>query len=148
LAADLVRRRVAVIATLASTPASLAAKAATTSIPIVFAVAADPVALGLVASLNRPGGNATGVSFQFVELVPKQLGMLRELVPGANHFAALVNPSTAFTDTVVKDLQAGGALLVGPDPSFTSRRAQIVSDPFCCNALGRYWHIAAVRCTA
>jgi putative tryptophan/tyrosine transport system substrate-binding protein len=158
LAADLIRRRVAVIATPASTPASLAAKAATTSIPIVFAVAADPVALGLVASLNRPGGNATGVSFLFVELVSKQLGMLRELAPGANRFVALVNPNTAFTDAVVKDLQAsasalglpieilhagtareidaafanlvqkpGGALLVGPDPLFTSRRAQIVT---------------------
>jgi putative tryptophan/tyrosine transport system substrate-binding protein len=158
LAADLIRRRVAVIATPASTPASLAAKAATTSIPIVFAVAADPVALGLVASLNRPGGNATGVSFLFVELVSKQLGMLRELAPGANRFVALVNPNTAFTDAVVKDLQAsasalglpieilragtareidaafanvvqkpGGALLVGPDPFFTSRRPQIVT---------------------
>src|SRR6516225_10517546 len=76
LAADLIRRRVAAIATPASTPALLAAKAATTTIPIIFAVAADPVAMGLVASLNRPGGNATGVSLQTAELVPKQLGML------------------------------------------------------------------------
>jgi putative tryptophan/tyrosine transport system substrate-binding protein len=158
LAADLIRRRVAVIATPASTPASLAAKAATTSIPIVFAVAADPVALGLVASLNRPGGNATGVSFLFVELLSKQLGMLRELVPSANRFVALVGPNSALSDAVVKDLQAsasalglpieilragtgreidaafanlvqkpGAPLLVGPDPFFTSRRAQIVT---------------------
>jgi putative ABC transport system substrate-binding protein len=111
LAADLIRRRVAVIATPASTEAALAAKAATTSIPIVFAIAADPVALGLIASLNRPGGNITGVSFQFVELVSKQLGMLRELVPGANRFVALVGPNAALADAVVKDLQASASAL-------------------------------------
>src|SRR5215471_11250245 len=111
LAADLIRRRVAVIATPASTTASLTAKAATTSIPIVFAIAADPVALGLIASLNRPGGNATGVSFLFVELVSKQLGMLRELVPEANRFVALVNPNSVFTESVVKDLQASASAL-------------------------------------
>jgi putative ABC transport system substrate-binding protein len=111
LAADLIRRRVAVIATPGSTPASLAAKAATTTIPIVFLIGSDPVALGLVASLNRPGGNATGVSVQMVELVAKQLGMLRELVPGADRFAALVNPNTAYTDAVVKDLQASASAL-------------------------------------
>jgi putative tryptophan/tyrosine transport system substrate-binding protein len=111
LAADLIRRRVAVIATPASTPASLAAKAATTTIPIIFAVAADPVAMGLVASLNRPGGNATGVSLQTVELVPKQLAMLRELAPGASRLVALVNPNSAFTDAVVKDLQASALAL-------------------------------------
>jgi putative ABC transport system substrate-binding protein len=158
LAADLIRRRVAVIATPGSTPASLAAKAATTTIPIVFLMGGDPIALGLVASLNRPGGNATGVHLQLVEVVAKQLGMLRELAPGANRFVALVNPNTAFTDAVVKDLQAsalalgvlieilragtgreidaafadlvqkpGGALLVGPDAVFISRRAQIVT---------------------
>jgi len=111
LAADLIRRRVAAIATPASTPASLAAKAATTTIPIIFAIAADPVAMGLVASLNRPGGNATGVSLQTVELVPKQLEMLRELAPGANRFVALVNPNSAFTDAIVKDLQASASAL-------------------------------------
>jgi putative ABC transport system substrate-binding protein len=111
LAADLIRRRVAAIATPGSTPASLAAKAATTTIPIIFAIAADPVAMGLVASLNRPGGNATGVSFQFVELMSKQLGILRELVPAANRFVALVNPNSAFTDAVVKDLQASALAL-------------------------------------
>ena len=114
LAADLIRRRVAVIATPASTPATLAAKAATASIPIVFAVAADPVALKLVASLNRPGGNATGVSFQFVELVPKHLGMLRELAPGASRFVALVRSNAALTDTAVKDLQASASVLGVP----------------------------------
>src|SRR5262252_3900587 len=111
LAADLIRRRVAVIATPASTPASLAAKAATTTIPIVFAVGSDPIAMGLVASLNRPGSNATGVSFQTVELMAKRLGMLRELAPGANHFVALVDPNTVFTDAVVKDLQASASAL-------------------------------------
>jgi putative tryptophan/tyrosine transport system substrate-binding protein len=111
LAADLIRRRVTVIATPGSTPAALAAKAATTTIPIIFAIAADPVAMGLVASLNRPGGNATGVSFQSVELGPKQFGMLRELAPGANRFVALVNPNSAFTDAVVKELQASASAL-------------------------------------
>jgi len=111
LAADLIRRRVAVFATPASTPASLAAKAATTTIPIVFAVGSDPIAMGLVASLNRPGSNATGVSFQTVELMAKRLGMLRELAPGANHFVALVDPNTAYTEAEVKDLQASASAL-------------------------------------
>jgi len=111
LAADLIRRRVAVIATPGSTPAALAAKAATAAIPIVFAVGSDPVALGLVTSLNRPGGNVTGVNFQTVELVAKRLGMLRELSPAANRFVALVNPNTAFTESVVKDLQASASAL-------------------------------------
>jgi len=111
LAADLIRRRVAVIATPGSTPAALAAKAATTTIPIVFAVGSDAIAIGLVASLNRPGGNATGVNFRTVELAAKRLGMLRELAPSANHFVALVNPNTVFTDAVVKDLQASASVL-------------------------------------
>jgi ABC-type uncharacterized transport system substrate-binding protein len=117
LAADLIRRRVAVIATPGSTPASLAAKAATATIPIVFLMGGDPVALGLVASLGRPGGNATGVNLQLVEVVAKQLGMLRELAPGANRLLALVNPNTAYTDAVVKDLQAS-ALALGVEIEF------------------------------
>jgi len=111
LAADLIRRRVAVIATPGSTPAALAAKAATTTIPIVFLVAGDPIALGLVASLNLPGSNATGVNFQLVELVTKRLGMLREIAPGSNRFVALVNPNSAYTEVEVKDLQANASAL-------------------------------------
>jgi putative ABC transport system substrate-binding protein len=109
LAADLIRQRVAVITTPGSMPASLAAKAATTTIPIVFLVGSDPVALGLVASLNRLGGNATGVHFPLEELVAKRLGMLREVAPRANRFVALVNPNTAFTDAVVKELQTSAS---------------------------------------
>src|SRR5262249_45215439 len=111
LAADLIRRGVAVIATPGSTTAALAAKAATTTIPIVFGVAGDPVALGLVASLNRPGRNATGLNFQLVELVTKRLGMLREIAPGSNRFVALVNPNTAYSEVEVKDLQANASAL-------------------------------------
>src|SRR5262249_44356575 len=98
LASNLVARRVTVIAATGGNVSGLAAKAATGTIPIVFIVGDDPVKLGLVASLNRPGGNATGVNLQTMESVAKQLGMLRELAPGANHFVALVNPNSV-TDT-------------------------------------------------
>jgi ABC-type uncharacterized transport system substrate-binding protein len=111
LAADLVRRRVTVIVAPGSTPAALAAKAATTTIPIVFAIGADPVALGLVASLNKPGGNVTGMTFQNTELQAKALELLRELVPQAVRIVALVNPQSAFTEAVVKNLQEGAASL-------------------------------------
>jgi putative ABC transport system substrate-binding protein len=111
MAADLVRRRVNVIVTPASTPAALAAKAATTTIPIVFTTGGDPVALGLVASLNRPGGNVTGVAFMSVELTAKRLGLLHELVPGAARIFALANPNYAFAETIAADLTAAAATL-------------------------------------
>jgi putative ABC transport system substrate-binding protein len=156
LAADLVRKQVAVIATLSSTPATLAAKAATTTIPIFFLIAEDPVELGLVASLNRPGGNATGISSQNMELVAKRLSLLREFAPQAGNIAALLNSNNpnakpvsrmlaaaaatlgvqlnvleASTDLEIEQaflaLKPGSALLVGTDPSFFARRASLIA---------------------
>jgi putative ABC transport system substrate-binding protein len=97
LMADLVRRRMAVIATPGSNPASLAAKTATTTVPIVFGVGEDPVKLGLVANLARPGGNATGVNFFGQEVAAKRLGLLHDLVPNAVRIAVLVNPGNTST---------------------------------------------------
>ena len=155
LAADLVRRGVDVIAP-AGGPASVrAAKTMTTTIPIVFSLGSDPVKMGFVASLNRPGGNVTGVSFLANELEAKQLELLGELVPKADAIAYLVNPSNPNTPAAVRaagqvlgrrihvfnasterDLdiafagvgqQRAGALLISPDPLFTNRREQIVT---------------------
>jgi putative ABC transport system substrate-binding protein len=105
MAIDLVRRRVAVIATPVSTAATLAAKAATATIPIVFAIGGDPLKLGLVKSLNRPDSNATGISTLNAELTAKRFGLLHELVPQAAHYFALVNPNSALTEAIVKALQ-------------------------------------------
>jgi putative ABC transport system substrate-binding protein len=155
LAADLVRRQVAVIA--ANGPAALAAKAATATIPIVFTAGFDPVAVGLVASLNQPGGNITGVSILDVELGPKRLELLHELVPTANIIAVLVNPTDpARAEIISRELQAAartlglqlhvlhastdrdfdtvfprlvqlraGGLVIGGEPFFNSRSEQL-----------------------
>src|SRR5260221_11077685 len=93
MAADLVRRQVSVIVANPNFNSARAAKAATSAIPILFMVAEDPTKLGLVASLNRPGGNATGVNYFIVELVAKRLDLLRELVPFAAPFGVLINPN-------------------------------------------------------
>jgi putative ABC transport system substrate-binding protein len=110
LAAELVRRQVAVVVAV-PTPAALAAKAATTTIPIVFIAAEDPVKVGLVANLARPGGNVTGGNVLFAELGPKQLGLLREIVPTAVRIGLLVNPSNVNAADVTKDLTAAGAAM-------------------------------------
>jgi len=157
LAAELVRRRVALI--VAFVGAALAAKATTATIPIVFLTAEDPVRLGLVASLARPGGNATGINILSGELVAKRLELLRELVPGANRVAVLVNPADAGnSETLSRDTETAArplglqiqvlnastsrdidaafatfvherpdALFVTGDPFFTSRRVQLAN---------------------
>jgi putative ABC transport system substrate-binding protein len=156
LAAELVGRKVEVIVAQADVSA-LAAKSATSTIPIVF-VAGDPIAVGLVASLARPGGNLTGVSILTIELIPKRFELLSELVPQAKSIALLVNPNNAFAERVIRDaeetarakglqlhiLKAGAegefetafaslvqsetvALLVSPDSFYISRREQLVT---------------------
>jgi putative ABC transport system substrate-binding protein len=157
LAAELLRRPVAVIATAGSTSASVAAKAATQTVPIVFAIGSDPVAIGLVDSLARPGGNVTGVTSQNANLAAKQLELLRELAPGAAHVFALVNPTSPLAAGCLANLRAGAAqcgiavtvrrastgeeidaafagfdhpgsvLAVCPDPLFYDRRARITA---------------------
>jgi putative tryptophan/tyrosine transport system substrate-binding protein len=157
LAADLVRRKLTVIAA-TSTPAALATKAATSTIPIVFTTADDPIRLGLVASLNRPGGNVTGVNNLLVELGSKQLGLIRELAPVTSKIAALTNPNFPGSERQLRDVEAaarviglqfivlratiepeidaafasmaqlgGAALLVAADPFFIAHRDHIVA---------------------
>ena len=111
LAADLLRRKVTVIAA-TTTPAALAAKAATATIPIVFVTAGDPVKLGLVASLNRPGGNLTGVTTLSVEVAPKRLEALHQIIPTATTFALLINSSSpALAESITRDVRASARTL-------------------------------------
>ncbi len=112
LAAELVRRKVAVIATTGGPAVALAAKTATTTIPIVFTTAGDPVAQGLVANLNRPDANVTGVSFLVATLAAKQLGLLHELLPGAARIAVLVDPNnTLLTEAFIPDIRAAASAI-------------------------------------
>jgi putative ABC transport system substrate-binding protein len=137
LAADLVRRRVNVIATLSATQAALAAKAATQTIPIVFQVGTDPVAIGLVASLNRPGGNATGISSLSAEILPKRIGLLRELVPSIANIFVLANPTNPNAKTMAGELQSishqlnlqGQVLHAGNDEEVRAAFGQISQKP-------------------
>jgi len=110
--ADLVRRRVAVIVVAGSTPAGIVAKAATQTIPIVFQIGTDPVKVGLVASLARPGGNLTGVTTFGVELIAKRLSLVRKLVPAATTIAVLINPTNSTqTETETRDVQVAARAL-------------------------------------
>jgi putative tryptophan/tyrosine transport system substrate-binding protein len=111
MAADLIARKVALITTPGSTAAAVVAKAATATIPIVFSSGTDPVALGLVASLSRPGGNATGITSLSAELAAKRLGLSRELVPKASRYYTLIKPSSELAAPFVHDLQEAAASL-------------------------------------
>ncbi len=114
LASDLVRRRVAVIATPGSAAAALAAKGATTTIPIVFGTGIDPVQAGLLPSLNRPGGNITGINYMQAELAAKQVGLVHELLPEATRFAALVDPNNPLvTQPIITDLEMATSVIGG-----------------------------------
>jgi putative ABC transport system substrate-binding protein len=155
-AADLVDRKVSVIVATAGTPTIIAANAATSSIPIVFVIGGDPVRFGLVASLNRPGGNVTGITLFGIELATKRLEFLLELAPAAKVIGVLANPDNPITEPQLEDLQAAArnldrqlvvsrassdtdlaavsttlnrvdALVVAADPFFDDRRSQIVS---------------------
>jgi putative ABC transport system substrate-binding protein len=111
LATDLVRRQVAVIVTVGGDPPALAAKAATSTIPIVFMVGRNPVKFGLVESLNRPGGNATGVNLYITETEAKRIGLLRDLLPTATTLAVLINPKTADAEIQLSEVLAAARAL-------------------------------------
>jgi putative tryptophan/tyrosine transport system substrate-binding protein len=116
LAADLVRRQVSLIVAAGNTDVARAAKAATATIPILFAVGADPAKLGLVASLNHPGGNLTGVNYFLTEVIAKRFGIFREILPDAGHISVLMNPGTAIADSIKQEVtKAASALLMSID---------------------------------
>jgi putative ABC transport system substrate-binding protein len=129
--AELVRRRAAVIAVPGNTVTALAAKAATSTIPIVFGVGDDPVRLGLVASLARPGGNATGINFFSQEVVAERLGLLHELVPKASRVAVLVNPrNSVVAETTVRDAQEAACLIGLPIDIFEASTSPEIEEVF------------------
>jgi putative ABC transport system substrate-binding protein len=131
LAADLVRKRVAVIFANGATSPAIAAKAATTTIPIVFAIAEDPVNLGLVASLSRPGGNLTGVNFLFGELVPKRLELMRELVPALIHVAVFVNPANPVrAESLTREAESAGRTMGLQIRVFSTSTAREINTAF------------------
>ena len=130
LADNLVRRHVAVIAALGSMPAALAAKSATTTIPIVFSSGTDPVASGLVASLNRPGGNVTGVNYFSSDLAPKRLGLIHELLPAATRIAVLVNPNNVNAETATKEVQAAATSIGLNTEIFQARDKEEIDKAF------------------
>ena len=130
LAADLVSRQVAVIAAISGTPAGLAAKTATTTIPIVFAIGGDPVAPGLVTNLSRPGGNITGASFYTSPVVTKRLELARELVPRGTMIAALINPDNPPSVTEGTTLQKAAATLSQPFLIFNATTEGHIDDAF------------------
>ena len=130
LAADLVRRKVSVIASPGSGAAALAAKAATTTIPIVFMTGLDPLQIGLVPSLNRPGGNVTGVAGMNVELSAKQLGLLHELKPGATPFAVFVHSASPQAGPVITELQTAASTIGRQIEILTVRGSRDISSAF------------------
>ena len=130
-AAELVGRKVAIIYAAGGTIAVAAAKAATTTIPIVFLVGDDPVQAGLIASLNRPGGNVTGIAFVNAQLTAKRIGFLHELLPAAERFAILVNPDNqGAVAAVVADAQAAVAPLAGGSMCFTAKTNREIDAAF------------------
>ncbi len=136
LAADLVRRGVAVVACFGNA-AALAAKAATTTVPVVFAVSEDPVRVGLVASLARPGGNLTGVNYFSAELVAKRLELLRALVPGAAKIAVLVDPAAPPTPTTVRELETAARAMGLQTQVLNARSSAEINAAFATVARGR-----------